>query len=786
MATSDNITFGSELLRRRVIQTLGIYLGATLAIMEFTDMMIERYALANELWDLVLVAMLSLMPTVLILSWRHGAPGPDQWGRTERIGIPVNVASMILLLTFLFGGAEVGSVAQQVQAVDAQGVTVTRNAPKAKLIKHVGLFFSDVGVALSEEERWLVYGLTLVTATHLDQDPFMEVDTLYDGFAEGQFWRIKRAGFKDALKVPVSLLSEVAGVWQTDCFVRGTLTRADGELALTVQLVVTESMATKARGELRGETVYDLAEALSGWLKEKMEIPRAGEGMVKNLPATDLWSSNPEVLREVVDGFNAYLLDNDATQAVIRWQSALQSDPRMARTGILLAETLADLGRTEEAQDALKEAMHFDYSLTNAERYGAKSMEYMMDGNEEGARNVIRTWVDLYPEDTQALNTLAKLDMWANNAADRAVDALERSLQIDPSQDWILEKLGHLYQVLGQMDRAVASLEAYAKKRPDEYNPLVELGKISLKGGDFVGARAQFERAAVVETDMVTPVLSLAVLALRTGDIDVARDHIRQAWDIAAAPRQDAAVLGIEMTLLKLIGRPTEALQKVDLRAEAIAAYKNELDTFMGAYFGAMEVYYEADAFDLLVDRVQRLEAKLQPPMNQFGSIVYFYDAFFRGDVESARIHVAELESFITTIGRSALQFHALQARGYLSYLEGNFAGAVALFRDALRELDESAYGDKGDFFRTDMTLAMAQALRRSGEPETAKEQLSALLVAWPMHPAYLLELARVERDLGHLEIARGHLERVLEFWAQAEPRFLEIQDIAEVVSSLE
>ena len=47
-----------NLMRRRVLQIVGIYLGAVFALLEFTNMIVERYALSDNLIDMVLAGML--------------------------------------------------------------------------------------------------------------------------------------------------------------------------------------------------------------------------------------------------------------------------------------------------------------------------------------------------------------------------------------------------------------------------------------------------------------------------------------------------------------------------------------------------------------------------------------------------------------------------------------------------------------------------------------------------------------------------------------------------------
>jgi|GEM_PF-3593989 len=93
-----------DLWERRVPQILGIYLGASWAIIEFiSSLLVDRYQFSPELITITLFALLLMIPTVLMIAYFHGRPGPDQWTRFEKIGIPINLIvtlSIILLVVF--------------------------------------------------------------------------------------------------------------------------------------------------------------------------------------------------------------------------------------------------------------------------------------------------------------------------------------------------------------------------------------------------------------------------------------------------------------------------------------------------------------------------------------------------------------------------------------------------------------------------------------------------------------------------------------------------------------
>ena len=134
-----------ELLERRVFQIVGIYLGALFALLEFTDMIVERYALSDNLIDMVLIGLLSMLPTVIMVAWYHGKPGRDKWHRVEKVGIPANMVATVALVAALLQGQQVGAVSEKRTVTDEHGQTLVMEVAKDSFVRTVEMFFLRSG-----------------------------------------------------------------------------------------------------------------------------------------------------------------------------------------------------------------------------------------------------------------------------------------------------------------------------------------------------------------------------------------------------------------------------------------------------------------------------------------------------------------------------------------------------------------------------------------------------------------------------------------------------------------
>ena len=87
-----------ELIHRRIPHIIGSYLFAGSSLILFIDWLIARYEFPEHYVTLSLFGIASIIPSVVILAYFHGAPGKDEWTKIEKIGIPINVIFIALVM----------------------------------------------------------------------------------------------------------------------------------------------------------------------------------------------------------------------------------------------------------------------------------------------------------------------------------------------------------------------------------------------------------------------------------------------------------------------------------------------------------------------------------------------------------------------------------------------------------------------------------------------------------------------------------------------------------------
>ena len=88
----------NELIHRRIPHIFGSYLVAGTSLILFVDWLVNRYTLPEYYTTLCLFGVITIIPSVVILAYFHGAPGKDQWTKIEKIGVPANIIFIFLVL----------------------------------------------------------------------------------------------------------------------------------------------------------------------------------------------------------------------------------------------------------------------------------------------------------------------------------------------------------------------------------------------------------------------------------------------------------------------------------------------------------------------------------------------------------------------------------------------------------------------------------------------------------------------------------------------------------------
>jgi tetratricopeptide (TPR) repeat protein len=117
-----------------------------------------------------------------------------------------------------------------------------------------------------------------------------------------------------------------------------------------------------------------------------------------------------------------------------------------------------------------------------------------------------------------------------------------------------------------------------------------------------------------------------------------------------------------------------------------------------------------------------------------------------------------------------------LQAEARMHELRGDHLRAVALYEDA------AAF----DATEVQLHRHIARCLRKSNQPDRAREHIEKVLKIFPRGPRTHYELALLEHDQGNIETALEKLKVALDVWKNADPDFIPARKAREKLAEWE
>ena len=759
-----------QLLQRRVFQIVGIYLGAIVALMEFTGIIVERYGFTDRLVDIVLAAMISFLPAVILLAWRHGAPGKDEWGKAEKLGVPANIVVTLALVLSI----HLNDSPDTTQVTPSQNLSHNQasalETTKGVAIPRIGIFFFDQ-LNLNQNDHWLSYGLPYLISNQLTQQKSLIVNSFFN---DNLFWMVKRAGFKEGLGLPLSLARSVATDADLNYFVRATLSTTgqssnQQNFALQLKLFSTESNDPIAEFSVENKDPFELAIAATQFLRQQPQLLPKDDHLIDSIPLKDYITGNLAALQSFVEAAVKIVFDNDYDAAIKGMRQAIEQDPSYALAYISLADLLFKKGEFNEGEELLQKALTFGYKLNEPIKFSIKSWIYATQKKVDEQISVFRSWLELYPQDYEPYNRLANILMQKSENHDEIIALYQRSLELNPTQSWIYSRLGKIYESQKNYSAAIAEYRKHQKLRPKLFTPILNEAEVAIKQGDLESAKKLARRAAFLRTDKVSPVLMLANLALREGRIDDALDRYEEASSISQAPRQRGNIIAHKVNFYYTLGQVEKSFQYLQMHQEVIQQYHQPLDAIFISFISQIHLYVDTNRTQQALDKLESLQQELDEGIVDAIQFGYLFLNLQLNKTEQAKQAFVKVERFVEQYQMKHLEYLVDIAASRIAAQENNHQLAVERLEQALvkyQALSGDAVTSASEGYIHELLIKNLIALKQY---DKAQKVANNILKQWPKHPNTHLQLSQIYNEENNKQASLKHLSIAQSIWKNAD-----------------
>lgn len=741
-------SFGSELLARRVPQILGLYLGGATSAVLFVEFLVGRYALSPYLVDALLLALVLAVPAVAVLAYAHGAPGAQRWTRRQMLAVAANGVVGMGVLAAAFWGKPLGATTETVSIETAEGEVIQRQVAQAAFRRR--LVVADFG---GDEALGRAAGYAL--AADLDQDLFVSA---FD--ARSLRRAIKQAGFETVAGAPVALLRDAAEDRQFDQLLTGRVEVTPQGFRVEASLHAPGGPARPTTYTAEGASLPRLLDDVSARVRADLGLPEVHLAQSDDQLIEDHLSGSTDALSAWAAGYHAQGFLDDQDAAVRHFQAAVDLDTTFARAFGNLGFTLATLARESEALTALAAAQRHRYRLPEPKRFGLDAFVARLEQRPDDALAIVRDWAALFPDDTQALETLLGLQVLRDDL-DGAIATAQQLAALDAGNPIRTFSLAKLYFQDERLDEAREAAETYIAQVPEDPAGLSMLAGIVWQQGDIDEALELSRQAIRLDPADLRYASSLAAYQMLAGSWDEAEAGFKRIADRAPEASDRAYALNRLAHLYDAQGRYQDAAQTLDAYWTVYESYSPTVNVLYGKV-GEGYHYTRAGRTDVFEQALaQALSTPEAAQSSEYRGAVSASAAWAYAQIgRSAEVfrYTRIADSLYRAYGREESLPYVRAVRGMGHANQGDYARAISA-------MEPHAEKTPTDYFRM---LPLAHAYLAAGDEAKARETAETILISFPAHPGAHLVLAKVKRGAE----AREHLDQALAGWTQADPEF--------------
>ena len=746
-----------HLLERRFPQIIFVYLGVCWTTLEFISWIVDHYTISPYIIDFSFITLISMIPTVGLLAYFHGKPGPDSWHKIEKIGIPLNVTITIVLLVSLFSGKELGSTTKDAYLEDESGTELARSVPKQDFMKRLAIFFFENEDEVAELD-WMQYGIMFACHLDLVQDPFFSVYSAYDYMI---YQKIMQAGFGERIDIPMALEKKIAREIQRKYFLGGSYTVAGDTIVLKSYLYETDNGRLLAENVFRGTDFFHLIDDLSFQLKKDLNVSRAHIEEVVDLPVQEMSSHSLAAFRDLIRAQNVINFHNDYLQAVAFLEKAVEQDPSFTLAYWELYMAYFNTNQPQKAVAAMQSTMQYIYKLPETFRFRVKEEYYLITENPEKRQKVLEMWVQLYPKNVNAHFSLA-MEHINRHRFDEAIEEYRAILQIDPERYYYLRYIGNLYAQKGDFQEALRYYQMHRDKYPDDPLSFTSLGDLYFRMGDYEKSKQYYLDALVIDPKSIATMVRLGDIEAETGNCMGAVEQYQEALFLAATSEQRAEVFQALEQVYERQGQIRKSLEYREKRFAEMARFLNPLQLAMDE-LGSMSFHKFSivNRTDQARQRIAKLSSQLAEPWLKMNSLAHLDLALQQQDPDICSEYLARAEEAVELFGGpGVLALH--HTRAQLAEWQGDYLNAILNYQ---KEIDS----DPTDVRRL---VNISRCYRKLKDYDRAEKFLATTLRILPYYPQAHLELAKISLGAGDYEKAASHLEVALQIWSDADAEF--------------
>jgi tetratricopeptide (TPR) repeat protein len=780
---TENLSFFENLMHRRVPQIVGMYVAATWLVIELGDWVTERFNLPTTVTSYVFVAMLVMLPAIILFAYNHGAPGRDEWTRTERVFIPVNGLLALVVLYAMGPLLVVEAATETVQIPDETGALQEFEVAKRGYHKKVIGFFWENETGNSDLD-WLSYGLPLMLAHDLNRvSPVITVQTPFDSAPIQN--ELRNNGYPAFVGEPQGLRLEIARDRRSTALIVGNFSQAAGTVTINATVLDAESGQEIAAYSVTGSNWLNAVDDVSAAVLDYLEVQPSDNQ--SDDPIEQHLSGSLEAIEHFTNGQVALEVANDYPKGIAELQSAVQIDPEFAEANGVLSLTHYLNSDLEAARETASQALKNSYRLSESSKFIIKANRYIFDGDYERGTRVVELWAQVQPNSTDALASLAQLNiMWGTtDSLQKALDTFDRLLELDPKDYGIYRQKAEAEQQRGDLDAAADYLKIFLQHEPDSGAAHLQLANIYQALGDLEAAQVSLEDAAILSDNPLGSELGLARLMARRGLFTQAEERLIGQLNDDLSAQQRVDVLSAQAEIAFVTGRIEEVIALNIEMGEIAKSFMPPMVRMMSIENQRSDLYSLLGRTDEAIALADKVAAQLQPPVDAYMNFTYttiYGAADNREAFREWTNKTQQVKDQLPPVFGPFIEFQSAR----VAVWDREFDVAVTHLDSARDMLSQSML----QIYHNNLSISslhviLAELYLQAGAFDDSRDTLEEILKVFPANAYAKLTYGKLHLAEGDEDAGRKAVNEALEIWSEADADYMFLKEAESLLSAL-
>lgn len=751
----ERVPFFKDIWRRRVIQIASLYVILAFLVRLGIAFLVKEYLLSPHLTNLVWFILLSLLPSIMLVSYYHGKRETSRWTKVELVGLPLNILAAFFVLFFVFKGKDLGAITTKITIENEDGERVEKLILKNEYRKSIFIFNMETS-SMDSNMIYLQYSLPAMLEYDLAQDLFISAVP-----AINDFNKMVEAGYPRGVGLPVTLMKQMAEERHANYFVSGTLEKDTAGLVLYAQLYDTRLTKKIADYNIRAENPFSLVDETTIKLKQGMGLPESHISETIDLPVSDIFTNSERALYFFSKAMRAGL-EKDWEANLQNLNKAIEEDPNFALTYVVMGISYFQNNDTESSLQSLEMARKHLHKLPERQQFSTKYVYFVLTKQPEKALAVLRMWTELYPNDITAHSTLVQRYV-VRNMYEEAIAEFKTIIRLDPERYEMLSSLGDYYFQLGLYDSALVYYEHYKKQLPQQAESYQNLGDYYRGIGEMEMASKYYEDAILLAdpSEEHSIKVDLGRTLLHSGKFEESLDVFTEALWSAGRNLDSLSAYNALQDYYLITGQMQRSLEQYELKMEILKRILQPKE-FLVYRVMTIEPYILAGKLDEAESILEGVRENLDESIQNIIPFGYLYIYAETGDTAKAREAISEANKLIAAFGEEMLlaNIHYIEAR--INEHLGNYDEAINFYNSCL-EMNATTYS----FHR-----GKARCYRLMGDVDDAEIEINHALKFRPYNALNNYEAALIYFDMGKDEEALEYLQRAVDTWKDADPDY--------------